>query len=121
MHRAFETSEEGLQYCEEQFLTVGESHGLCSTDGDGMSLTEILQLHSPVCLTCPHRYLHLEVLCGGLARMFVLDASGMRGCVEHAEVSQLPAMAEASHGSTRCKLCSSWMPVAWRLLMQLQE
>ena len=60
MCRAFETSEEGLQYCEEQFLTVAESHGLCSIDRDGMSLLEILQLHSPVRLTCLYHFLHLE-------------------------------------------------------------
>ena len=60
MCRAFETSEEGLQYCEEQFLTVAESHGLCSIDRDGMSLVEILQLHSPVRLPRLCHLLQLE-------------------------------------------------------------
>ena len=58
MCRAFETSEEGLQYCEEQFLTIAESHGLCSIDRDGMSLVEILQLHSPARLTPLCHFLH---------------------------------------------------------------
>ncbi len=49
-HRAFETAEEGIQYCEEQFLTVAEKHGLCSTDMPAMSLADILALHSPVSL-----------------------------------------------------------------------
>ena len=48
--RAFETAEEGIQYCEEQFLTVAEKHGLCSTDMPAMSLADILELHSPVSL-----------------------------------------------------------------------
>ena len=60
MCRAFETSEEGLQYCEEQFLTIAESHGLCSIDRDGMTLVEILQLHSPVRLTRLCCALHLK-------------------------------------------------------------
>ena len=46
--RAFETAEEGIQYCEEQFLTVAERHGLCSADMPAMSLTETLALHLPV-------------------------------------------------------------------------
>ena len=71
MCRAFETSEEGLQYCEEQFLTVAESHGLCSIDRDGMSLVEILQLHLPVRLTRPCHFLHLDC--------FVVALSG---CIE---------------------------------------
>lgn len=49
--RAFETAEEGIQYCEEQFLTVAEKHGLCSTDMTPLSLTEILALHSPVSIS----------------------------------------------------------------------
>ncbi len=46
--RAFETAEEGMQYCEEQFLTVAEKYGLCSTEMAAMSLAEVLALHSPV-------------------------------------------------------------------------
>ena len=51
VHRAFETAEEGIQYCEEQFLTVAEEHGLCSTDMPPLSLTDILALHLPVSIS----------------------------------------------------------------------
>lgn len=43
-----------MQYCEEQFLTVAEKYGLCSTEMAAMSLTEVLALHTPV---------HTHVLC----------------------------------------------------------
>ena len=37
-----------MQYCEEQFLTVAEKYGLCSTEMAAMSLAEVLALHTPV-------------------------------------------------------------------------
>ena len=43
-----------MQYCEEQFLTVAEKYGLCSTEMAAMSLAEVLALHTPV---------HTHVLC----------------------------------------------------------
>lgn len=40
---------------------MAEKHGLCNTDNDGMSLVEVLQLHTPVSQHAPS--LHLRTPC----------------------------------------------------------
>ena len=47
-YRAFQTTEEGMQYCEEQFLAVASRHGLCRPASSVLSLEDIISLHGNV-------------------------------------------------------------------------
>lgn len=47
-NRAFSTTEEGMQYCEEQFLAVAAQHGLCRPPSSVLTLEGILSLHGNV-------------------------------------------------------------------------
>ena len=55
--RAFPTTQEGMRYCEDQFLEVAQQHGLCRPSQTVLSLKDILELHasvvSPMQLTMP--------------------------------------------------------------------
>lgn len=46
--RAFPTTQEGMRYCEDQFLEVAQQHGLCRPSQTVLSLKDILELHASV-------------------------------------------------------------------------
>ena len=46
--RAFPTTQEGMRYCEDQFLEVAQQHGLCRPSQSVLSLRDILELHASV-------------------------------------------------------------------------
>ncbi len=46
--RAFATMEDGMRYCEGQFLEVAQRHGLCRPSSSVLTLTDILELHASV-------------------------------------------------------------------------
>lgn len=50
--RAFPTTEEGMQYCEEQFLAVASRHGLCRGASAALTLEDVLRLHSTPVRPC---------------------------------------------------------------------
>ena len=63
--RAFGTMEEGMRYCEGQFLEVAQRHGLCRPSSSVLTLEDILELHAsvvrtyetlrrPICATCSY-------------------------------------------------------------------
>ena len=49
--RAFPTTQEGMRYCEDQFLDVAQQHGLCRPSQTVLSLKDILELHASVVST----------------------------------------------------------------------
>ncbi|BDA44720.1 Uncharacterized protein C24H6.11c [Coccomyxa sp. Obi] len=53
---AFSTTEEGMQYCEEQFLAVAAQHGLCRPPSSVLTLEDILSLHGSVVPGDNHDY-----------------------------------------------------------------
>ena len=40
--------EDGMRYCEGQFLEVAQRHGLCRPSSSVLTLTDILELHASV-------------------------------------------------------------------------
>ena len=46
--RVFDTMEDGIQHCEEQFLSVAVSHGLCRAKESVMSLADTLHSHTDI-------------------------------------------------------------------------
>jgi hypothetical protein len=50
--RAFATTEEGMRYCEGQFLEVAQRHGLCRPSSSVLSLKDILELNASVVRFC---------------------------------------------------------------------
>jgi hypothetical protein len=58
--RAFQTTEEGMQYCEEQFLAVAARHNLCRPSSSVLTLEDILSLHSSLVLR-PHSIFALRM------------------------------------------------------------
>ena len=48
LRRAFSTMEEGMRYCEGEFLEVAQRHGLCRPSSTVLTLKDILELHASV-------------------------------------------------------------------------
>ncbi len=48
LRRAFSTMEEGMRYCEGEFLEVAQRHGLCRPSNSVLTLKDILELHASV-------------------------------------------------------------------------